>query len=375
MRIVHVIETLKAGGKERQLLELTRGLHAIGIRSDIVVQTDAIEYDIEDIRQNVHVIARASRWDLSLIGKTRAYIDQARPDVVHSWGTMPSLYAVPATRFGKVPFIAGHIRDAPSNMSRFDKRWWHGKASEPFAAAIVANSRAGLAAYRVGGSKAHVVYNGFDFSRRLAAADPQFRASLGVDTEHAVGMVARFGAHKDYSTFFKAAELICAYRDDVSFVAVGDGPGLLAYQDRYRDHPRIRVLGRRGDVERIVANLSIGVLVTSIGSHGEGISNALTEFLAAGRPVIATDDGGNRELVGSFECGLLIPPSDPDALVAAIESLVDDDERSAALGARGALAVRDVFSRERMVQGWLNVYNRVISDRRSSLASTKRVVR
>jgi hypothetical protein len=103
------------------------------VDAQMVVQSGAIEYAIEDLQGAVHVVARRSRWDVGLIGRTRAFVRGAAPDLVHTWGTMCSFYALPATGFGRTALVAGHVRDAPSRLSLLDKRRWHGKLSEPFA--------------------------------------------------------------------------------------------------------------------------------------------------------------------------------------------------------------------------------------------------
>lgn len=362
MKILHVIETLQSGGKERQLLELVRGLIKAGHDPQILVQADAIEYEITDIADRVHVLARRSRWDLGLIGRTRRFVTQQRPDVIHSWGTMCSVYCVPVSGFGKIPFVAGHIRDAPSRLNWLDKRLVHGRISEPFAAAVVANSQAGLAAYGVRSQRAHYIYNGFDFAGRMAAPDPAILAELGITTRHVVAMVARFGSHKDHATFFAAADQLLAERADVSFIAIGHGPGLEDWRARYAGEPRVKLLGRRADVERIIANISIGVLLTKVGHHGEGISNALTEMLAASKPVIATDDGGNRELVGNHACGILVPSDDAAAVVVAITSLLADPACAIALGAAGREAVMTYFTCDAMVAAYLDLYANIRRD-------------
>ncbi|PBN41614.1 hypothetical protein SxD43FB_20745 [Sphingobium sp. D43FB] len=362
MKVLHIIETLKSGGKERQLLELVRGSLAAGVDAHILALSNDFEYDVADIADRVHSLPRRSRWDMGLVLRVRDFVKAMRPDVLHSWGTMCSLYAVPASRFGQLPLVCGHIRDAPSRLSSFDKRWVHSCLSHPFAAAIVANSRAGLSAYRVSGPRSYVIHNGFDFARLDAApVDPALRQELGIDTPYAVGMVARFSEHKDYPTFFAAAEILLAARGDVTFVAVGDGPQLPAAQARYADVPRMRILGRRSDVERLNQQLTIGVLTTAVSTHGEGISNALTEFLAAGKPVVATDDGGNRELVADHQCGLLVPPSDPAALASAITRLLDNPQLAGTYGARGAEVVHTVFTRQRMVEAWLSLYREILT--------------
>ena len=360
MIVVHIIESLRSGGKERQLLELVRGTIAAGHDPQVIVMSDAIEYDVGDLEGRIHCLPRRSRRDPGLVLRMRKLVKALRPDVIHSWGTMCSVYAVPVSGFGRIPLVAGHIRDAPSHLPRTDKRWWHGRIAQPFAGAIVANSRAGLTAYRVSGPRAHVIYNGFDFAGRVSATDGEFRRTLGITTPHAVAMVARFGSHKDHDTFFAAARAVLAERADVTFLAVGDGPGLKEWQARLADEPRIILTGRRGDVERIVAQIDVGVLLTRVGDHGEGISNALTEILAAGKPVIATDDGGNRELVGDHGCGMLIAPFDPKALADALGVLLDQPELAKRLGATGRDIVLKKFSLESMVSAYLELYKRIL---------------
>lgn len=363
MKVLHIIETLKSGGKERQVLELVRGMIVKGHDPHVLVQSNDIEYSVSDLAGRVHTIPRRTRWDLGLVGRMRSFVNQSKPDLIHTWGPMCSVYAVPVSHFGRIPFVSGHIRDAPSHLPMSDKRWWHGRIAQPFASAVVANSKAGLSAYRATGPKGHVIYNGFDFAGRTVASNPEFAASLGIATRHAVAMVARFGAHKDHATYFAAADHVLRDRDDVTFIAIGDGPGLKEWQARYCDNPRVLVLGRRDDVERIVANMTLGVLVTQMGAHGEGISNALTEMLAAGKPVIATDDGGNRELVSDNGCGILVPQRDVGALADALNALLDDSDRTQALGKKGRKAVLKHFTRDKMVSAYLKLYGQVLGGR------------
>jgi hypothetical protein len=112
-----------------------------------------------------------------------------------------------------------------------------------------------------------VIYNGFDFSGRLAAPDPALRADAGHCPPYAWAWW-RACAHKDYPCYFAAAEQDSGARDAITFLglAMGGGwrrGGALCQQ------ARVRVLGRRGDVERICAVLDAGVLATAVGAHGE----------------------------------------------------------------------------------------------------------
>ncbi len=117
----------------------------------------------------------------------------------------------------------------------------------------------------------------------------------------------------------------------------------------------------RSDVPDVLAALSVSV---NSPRAGEGLSGAVRESLAAGVPVVATDVGGNRELVLDGETGLLVPPEDPAALATAIRRLLDDRALATRLAANGARFVRERLTVERMVEETERVYREVLSERR-----------
>jgi len=92
-------------------------------------------------------------------------------------------------------------------------------------------------------------------------------------------------------------------------------------------------------------------------SINEGISNTILEAMATGLPVIATNVGGNPELVVDGVTGCLAPPQDPAALAAAIQGYLDDPERRRRHGAAGRQRCESRFSLERMVRDYEAVYD------------------
>ena len=359
MKILHIIETLKAGGKERQLLELVRGFNSGDFTSFIIVISNSVEYDIADISDRVFILPRRTRWDLGLFGRIHALVRKLQPDIIHSWGEMCSIYCIGASNLGNIPFVSGHIRDAPSKLSILDRRYFYGKIAEPFATAVVANSMAGLRSYAPSARKAHVIYNGFDLSRVVDGVGDNVNRELGITTKHLVTMVARFGPQKDHETYFAAAQKILAQRADVTFLAVGDRANVDFWQRKFESEPRIKVPGRRNDVKSIAAASTIGVLLTNILGHGEGISNALVEFMASGKPVIATDDGGTRELVTPEQNGFLVRPGDVAQLCERINLLLNSPELRARLGTSGRNTVAERFSRSKMIKSYAELYRQL----------------
>ena len=115
---------------------------------------------------------------------------------------------------------------------------------------------------------------------------------------------------------------------------------------------RCRFTGARDDVADLLAALELVVLP----SWSEGLSFALLEAMALGRPVVATHVGGNPEVIDHDRTGLLVAPGDATALAGAIQRLLECPEEARAMGARGAARVRAEFPLGGMVRSLEMVY-------------------
>jgi glycosyltransferase involved in cell wall biosynthesis len=170
------------------------------------------------------------------------------------------------------------------------------------------------------------------------AAREAVRNELGVAPDEVlVGTVAHFRTQKGYPVFLAAARRVLDAGLPVRFVAVGRGPEEADIRARHRDlhlGDRFILAGFREDATRIMAGFDLFVLA----SHYEGLPLALMEALALGIPVVATRVGGIPEGVTDGREGLLVPPSRPDLLAAAIERLVEDPELRERMSAAAAEA-------------------------------------
>jgi glycosyltransferase involved in cell wall biosynthesis len=172
-----------------------------------------------------------------------------------------------------------------------------------------------------------------------------------------VGMVAQFKDDKDYETFCEAGRLVATMCGDVLFVAVGDGKNYEAIRQRYEQPTgSIAFLGRQSNVEEIIAAFDVGVLATYI----EGLPNSIMEYMALGKPVVATDGGGTAELVVDGETGFLVPAKDPEIVARRIEYLVTHPAEARAMGERGKARVMSAFSVEKLVENTLSIYRHLI---------------
>ena len=188
------------------------------------------------------------------------------------------------------------------------------------------------------------------------------RRELGADGTDSVlvGVVGRLVADKGGIHFLKAAAKIAPQFPSARFLFVGRGKEEERLRRRATElglSGRVSFLGFREDMPLITAALDLSVLPSV---DCDASSAALKEAMAVGRPVIATDVGGAKEIVEHGRTGLVVPPADPDALASAMEDILRREDRGRSLGEAGSQRVRNEFSRERLVEGTLEAYRKAL---------------
>jgi glycosyltransferase involved in cell wall biosynthesis len=368
MRILFFLESLHGGGKERRSVELIRYLKQQPGNYEIELVLTEKEIFYEDIlRTNVRIrILQRNRfrYDPAIFFKFYSICRNFRPDIIHAWGKMTTFYAIPAKTLCKVPLVSSLIADASKGYNDYSPYHLLLRTNVHFSDVILANSRAGLRAYGINERKARVIYNGADLLRFGYDFDMQsVKNELHVSTEYLVVMVASFSAFKDYDLFLDVAREVGSIRKDVTFVAVGDGPDLKRITRRMKDEKISNVVlaGRRNDVERIVAAADIGVLCT----WAEGISNSILEYMALGKPVIATDlIGGSRELIEDGITGYCTS-HDLLTVTALVNKLLNNKDLRLRMGKRGKERVERKFSIKRMGDEFQALYEDVLSRKKA----------
>jgi glycosyltransferase involved in cell wall biosynthesis len=177
------------------------------------------------------------------------------------------------------------------------------------------------------------LYHGLDpMAVERAPAPDGVREELGIPA-HApvVGTVANFRHTKGHGYLLRAAELVRRTVPDVRFLLVGQGPleaEVRRESDRLGLGGTVIFAGFREDVPRLTAAID----VFALSSLHEGLSIALMEAMALGKPPVVTSVGGLPELVEDRRHGLLVPPADAPALAAGIVTVLQDPALRARLG-------------------------------------------
>jgi len=192
-----------------------------------------------------------------------------------------------------------------------------------------------------------VLENGVDLERFL-----EIPAATSVPTAEQgrrLGVVANLRPVKGLDVFVRAAALLGVAHANLRFQIAGEGdqrPVLEGLARAAGLNGRLRLHGSVKDIPGFLAGLDVAVLC----SRSEGMSNALLEYMAAGRAIVATAVGATPELLQDGVHGLLVPPGDAEALARAVDRLLRDPGLASRLGAAARRRARARFSREAMVR-------------------------
>jgi glycosyltransferase involved in cell wall biosynthesis len=189
-----------------------------------------------------------------------------------------------------------------------------------------------------------VMENGVDLARFAGVSTIR-----GLRTPVRVGILANLRPVKELDVFLRAAAQVCQARRDMCFTIGGEGELRAALQRMVWDlglDQQVALAGAVSDVPAFLAEQDICVLC----SRSEGLSNAVLEYMAAGRAIVATAVGGTPHLIEPGRHGLLVPAGDAGALAAALRRLLDEPGLAGRLAAAARQRAHDNFSRERMVE-------------------------
>jgi glycosyltransferase involved in cell wall biosynthesis len=213
--------------------------------------------------------------------------------------------------------------------------------------------------------RVQVIHNGIDPARfardTMAAQRVAVRAELGLDPHQPVLLqVARFHPIKDHDTSICALARVLSHAPQTVLLLAGDGPTranaeALAAQLGVAD--QVRFLGVRTDVPSLTAAADLFVL----SSLCEGISVTLLEAMAAGLPIVATDAGGNGELVEHGHNGWLARTGSAASLADHLLSLLRDPDLRRRFGERGRRRLLKRFTEKRMHSQYERLYEQMLS--------------
>lgn len=358
MKVLFLTRSLHAGGAERQLVLLARGLVERGHEVHVVSWYGGgrLSAELVDADVLVHDLAKTSRWRVGgFLWRAICLSRRLRPDVIHGVLPGPNLMATLLKWTTPGARCVWGIRTSDlrwDRLSRVERSLYALEQGLAWTAdALVTNSSRALSSRRFASSAQQrrcVVPNGIDTAVLVGNADAgrRLREEWGVAPDAPlVGQVGRLDPVKDQEGFLAAAARVHQVRPEARFVCVGSDPwqrsaGLLAHARELGLADAFVWAGRRTDMTAVYAALD----VLCSASLTEGFSNVVAEAMSCGTPCVVTDVGDSAIIVGAL--GRVVAPERPDLLARALlDTLVNPPDPASI---RGRIVER--YGCTRMVQ-------------------------
>lgn len=343
LTVLNLIKGLGPGGAERLLVSgaRVRDRDAFDVEVAYLLpwKTEFVK-DLEGLGVRTRCLEVKHEQDLRWLLRLRALLESERYDVVHvhsPYVAGMTRIVVRAMRPSHRPKVVSTEHNVWSSHTRLSRAL--NTATFPLGDAwlAVSDEVRGSLPERLRG-RVEVIVQGIVLDDVEATLEQRaaVRAELGIKPDEvAVATVANFRSQKGYPDLLAAARLLADRGVPARFIVVGQGPleaEIRALHAQLGLGHYVELLGFRSDAIRVLS----GCDMFALASHYEGYPVAIMEALAVGLPIVATKVGGVPEGVREGVEGLLVPPKRPDLLAEAIEALVLDPERRAAMGAAAA---------------------------------------
>lgn len=347
-RVLHMIETLAPYGGEHSMLNICVALHEQYEPVVLAFGGGALETKLAELGIPAHAMPTVVGRPLTLRERFTfcwRKLKEFRPDIFHGHSAYPNTVGRIAAHLQGIPTVA-HIRGIEGQWGTLAYRLSY-RLAQRGRTQVVAVSEGLAREFQIAtGLRPRVIHNAVDESWFApdAVPDGDIRRELGLPPDtFLVGTVGRVTEVKMYPVILRCAQRVCRDRDDVHFVAAGDGElmgEMIAQAESLGLSARFHFLGRRNDVPRILADIDVYILM----SRGEGFSRSILEAMWMRCPIVATNVMGIQEAFQDGVEGYLVPADDHEAAAERILQLYDDAGLRARMGEAGLLTAQSKYS-------------------------------
>ncbi len=374
IHIVHFVDGLTVGGAEAMLCRVVTRLDRHRFRNVVVSAMDggAMEGELEAAGIRVASLGvRQGKPSLAGLARLVGILTAERPAILQTWCKTADLVGLVAGRALGLRNVVWNIRGSSrpaSQLSRLTRlSEWACALLSPWPTAVLANSEAGRMAHARRGYRPRrwqVIPNGFDTDtfRPDPDARREMRRELGIPEQAlAIGTAGRDHPVKDFLTFARATAVAAGRHGRWYFLMAGagltqDNQELLSAGQGGSADGRLRLLGERADMPRVLAALDLFTLT----SLSEGFPNVVGEAMACGVSCVVTDTAGDAPAIVG-DTGIVVPAKNPEALVAAWEKILAVDQVRAALGQAARQRVLDRYSLGAVVREYEDLYQSLVA--------------
>ena len=298
--------------------------------------------------------------------KLARIIKKNRIDIVQTYHFKSDTYGVFISRLSGVEKIISSRRD--TGDLKTPRQLLLNKMMNRFIDSfIVVCNKVGASLARSEGidfKKMTTIYNGVDlkrFSSTASLATDHLKTELGIKKDAFVlGSAALFRPEKGYDVLLDGIKRLAPHLQNWKVLLIGDGPSYEQCKEYCRTNNLDGIVIFAGYVENVEAYLKAMDVFCLIPKNNEGFSNAVLEAMAMGKPVIATDVGGNNEAVIDGETGLIIPAGNPQIFTEAVMTLYKDPVKRTKMGQKARERAEEYFSHEKMITEHEKFYQKIL---------------
>lgn len=365
-RRLHVLQLYHdsgPGGAEQTIVNLSRGLVEAGHRVTMGLLCRGWLYqEIHRLGIDIFLLHRRNVLDVRPLTALVRFIRKSEIDIVHAHEFGSIVGGCLVRRWIDPPIVATvHGREYLAHRSRRRLLFrWMGRACSRIVAVSRTLERFLLESVGVSPQNVETIYNGIDvgkYGRNGVSCRVRDELGIGPD-EWIVGAIGSLYPVKGHSDLIKAMEQVVRRVPSVTCLVIGHGYLRAQLEEEVRRaglERAVRFLGFRRDVPDLLQTLDLFVLP----SLSEGLPLSLLEAMAAGKPVVATDVGGNKEVIEDGVTGYLLPPRRPDLLAERLIALLENPHVGRAIGAKAQAAIQERFSLETMVQQYERLFHAI----------------
>lgn len=364
MNITHFVENLNRGGLERMVLELVKIQHRQGHRCQVVCLfgPGSLAHELGELGIPINACEKRQGLDLRALAHARRMIRGHATEVLHTHNAVAHYQAVLATCGLGVRYVINTRHGMGEHRRSGRLEWLYRRALVRTDAVVTVCEAARRDAIRRGivpGEKVRVVSNGIRLESFQPASDgmrAQLRQKLNLPVQtRVIGHVGRLNWAKDQVSLIQAFRRVQEQQPDTALVLVGDGELRAELQQCAIAEGVagcVHFLGDRNDVHELLSGFDLFVL----SSLSEGYSMALLEACAVALPIVATDVGGNGEIVRDGITGRLVPAHEPEALAMAMLALLREPQQATTLGHAARSWIEQHGSLEAMAARYMGLY-------------------
>ena len=341
--VLQLIGSFHQGGSERQAVQLTRLLHsnksvnifAATLNKEGVLLSEIEKLDLAEIPE-YKLTSFFNPNFFKQVKNCMRFLRDNKIEIIHTHDFYTNVFGITAARLAGVKLKIASKRETGGMRSRAQRIIENGifKTADK----IVANSEAVknyLIAEGINKNKINVIYNGLDFERLKPETTDRAKicAELNLPADEKIKFITLVAnlrhTVKNQPMFLRAAEKVLREFPDAHFILAGEGElksDLENLAKKLKVNKNVHFIGRCTKIPELLA-ISYACVLTSF---NEGFSNSILEYMAAGKPVVATNVGGASEAIIENETGFLIESDDDEMLANRLTELLADRRKSRA---------------------------------------------